>query len=155
MNTANKIDKFIKNNIIKFRAKGIPLSLDRSRIAVGNVLIQKTKSAVVLDDVRNDFKVSLNYVYSAVLLAKYLDNRCSPESAIVKEIIDYDRKLSKYSNDVGILKLQLKKVKTDIKKILYSNRLDHAEQQYSYWLAQLDRLDKWDYKINKIYNFED
>jgi hypothetical protein len=155
MNTANKIDKFIKNNIIKFRAKGIPLSLDRSRIAVGNVLIQKTKSAVILDDVRTDFKVNLNYVYSAVLLAKYLDNRFSTESSTVKDIIDFDRRLAKYSNDVNTLKRQLKTATTGMKEILYSNRLDHAEQQYSYWLTQLDRLDKWDYKINKIYNFED
>lgn len=155
MTTVNKIDKFIKNNIRKFRAKGIPLSLDNKRIAVGNVLIQKAKSSVTLDDARNDFKTTLNYVYSAVLLAKYLDERYSTESATVKDIIDFDRKLAKYSDDVNTLKKQLKTANSQLKQDLYSSRIDHANQQYSYFLAQLNRLDKWDYKINKTYNFED
>ena len=155
MTKLNKIDKFIKNNIRKFRAKGIPLVLDKNKIAVGNILVLKSKDNVLVDDLKNDKKVNLNFVYSAVLLAKYIDSGTKPTSFNYQAIIDYDRKLAKYAYDSKLFTKNLLITKNPYRVGLYENKIDHAQQQYSYWLERLYSLDKWDYQINKTYNFED
>jgi len=155
MTKLNKIDNFIKHNIRKCRAKGIPLVLDKNKIALGNILIVKTNNVVLVDDLRNDKKISLNFIYSAVLLAKYIDRGMKPTSENYKAIIDYDRKLAKYAHDSKIYNEKLKRTKDSHRIRLYENKIDHAQYQYSYWLDRLYSLDKWDYQINKTYKFED
>ena len=105
----NKIDKFIKNNIRSFRAKAIPLILDDKSIAVGNSLIKRLSSAVILNDPRNDVILKLNFVYSAVLLAKYIDTGSTPNSKIWNNIVDLDRKLGKYRAEQVFYENKLKK----------------------------------------------
>ena len=155
MTKLNKIDNFIKHNIRKCRAKGIPLVLGKDKIALGNILIVKANNVVLVDDLRNDKKISLNFIYSAILLAKYIDIGMKPASVNYKAIIDYDRKLAKYAYDSKIYNQKLRRTKNFHKLGLYENKIDHAQQQFSYWLARLYSLDKWDYQINKTYKFED
>ena len=139
----NKIDKFIKNNIRSFRAKAIPLLLDDKSIAVGNSLIKRINSQVTLNDPRNDKLLNLNFVYSAVLLAKYIDRGHTPNSNIWNKIVDLDRKLIKYKSEQEFYENKLKKTNNDYKIQLYSCRMDQCNREYDIALEELNRLNKW------------
>lgn len=141
----SKIDAFIKNNIRSFRAKAIPLSLNENSIAVGDTLIHKHKDKIVLNDPKNDQTLTMYHTLSAILLAKYIDNGVRPNTRIWNTIIDFDRKIGKYKSDTEFYTKRLKETNNEVKSELYSNRIDHCNKEMDYYVAELNRLNKWRY----------
>ena len=141
----NKLDKFVKENLVSLRAKGMPIRLDQNKISVGNTIIRKLDDETVrLNDPRNDQKLTMNFMFSALLLAKHIHDGLRPNTSIWNRILEYDRKLAKYSYESSFYANLMKKTKDANKKDHYHSRLDHCQQAYMQNMSELNQLNKWD-----------
>ena len=139
-----KIDKFVKRNLLEFRINGLPIRLDKDTIAVGNSIIRKYEDAIIVNDSKNDMKITLHFIYTALILSKYIHHGLRPNTMTWNRILDYDRKLEKYSYESSIFTKKRNKSTDYDKQQFYNNRIDHCQQSFTRNLIELNQLNKWD-----------
>jgi len=140
----NKIDKFVKQNLLQFKARGLPIRLDQNTIAVGNTIIRKYDNIILVNDPKNDIRIKLHFIYTAMILSKYIHHGLRPNTMVWNRILDYDRKLEKYSYESLIFTIKRNKSINYDRQQFYNNRIDHCQQSFSRNLIELNQLNKWD-----------